>query len=86
MENTDNGDDSDSDDDDDDGDDGHGGGGGEEEGNINGKATLGNLYNVHNNNGSVSWRQNIFDMKEFSSYFGPEYQGMNFTHYSDYLL
>ena len=68
MANTDNGDDSDSDDDD-----GHGGGGGGgggggegegEEGNIYGKATLGNLYNVHNNNGRVSWRQNIFDMKE----------------------
>ena len=53
MENTDNGDDSDSDDDDGRG----GGGGGEEEGeegNIYGKATLGNLYNVHNNNGRVS--------------------------------
>ena len=50
MENTENGDDSDSDDDD-----GHGGGEGEgEEGNIYGKSTLGNLYNVHNNNGRVS--------------------------------
>ena len=45
----------------------NGGGGGEgeeEEGNIYGKATLGKLYNVHNNNERVSWRQNIFDMKE----------------------
>ena len=64
MENTDNADDSDSDDDD-----GHGGGGGGgeeegEEGNIYGEAILGKLYNVHNNNGRVSWRTNIFDMKE----------------------